>query len=47
MITEDDFENIYVLKKNSVELYFDTNKKMGGDSQVNGFKAMINVINIC
>ena len=41
---EEEIYHIYILKKNSLTLYFDTTKKTGGDAQVNGLKAMINVI---
>jgi len=39
-----EIENIYILKKNSITLIFDTTGKLGGDAQVDGLKAMVNVI---
>ena len=42
--TEEEIYHIYILKQNSLTLLFDTTRKLGGDAQVDGLKAMINVI---
>ena len=42
--TEEEIYHIYILKQNSITLLFDTTRKLGGDAQVDGLKAMINVI---
>lgn len=43
-VVEEAIENIYILKQNSLTLIFDTTRKLGGDQQVDGLKALINVI---
>lgn len=43
-VAEENIDNIYVLKNNSVSMIFDTTKKLGCDSQIEGLKAMLNVI---